>query len=223
MAKRSPNYVVILVLLLAATTITYWARLRPPIVIAGAHLNSLPTVLGRWSRQGQDGEVEKDILAGWGVSPDNFLIRTYANPRGDSVELLVVYKGLDRRGWHLSEMCFTGSGFNVTQGLAHVPYAGHTVSAVELVAVDSQTSARKVAVYLFACGKHTESSFLKQQASMALSRLRPPKYGWAYVRVTTPALGSEEDAMSSIRDFLKVASGPLVKALTCPPGFATGR
>ena len=217
MAKRSPNYFVVLLLLAVATVITYWARSRPPVIIAGADLKSLPTVLGRWTRQGLDGKADKSVRGGWIVTQDHFLMRYYSSPEGGNVELFVVYKGLDRRGWHLSEMCFTGSGYNVSQSLTEVPFAGRTVSAVKLVAVYPDTASKQVAVYLFVCGKRTESSFLKQQTSMALSRLRPPKCGWAYVRVATTALGSEADALKDIRGFLRVASAPLAKALSSAP------
>ena len=223
MAKRSPNYIAVLLMLVVATGVTYWARTRPPIVPTGADLASLPVHIGEWSRNGKDWAAEKDVLDAWIVDAKDFLTRTYVAPDESSMSLMVVYKGLDRRGWHLSEMCFTGSGYNVTQSLTQVPYAGRNVSAVKLVAVNPADGAKEIAVYLFAQERRTESSFAKQQMSMALTRLRPSKYGWAFVRVTSPVTTSEEDTMRRIREFLQAASGPLVKALTTPPQRAASR
>lgn len=217
MPNRSPNYIVVLLMLVVATGVTYWARTRPPIVLEGADLASLPAHIGEWSKVGEDWTPEKDVLDGWIVGSKDFLSRTYEAPDGSGMSLMVVYKGLDRRGWHLSEMCFSGSGYNVTQTLSEVPYAGRNVSAVKLVAENPTEGTKDIAVYLFAQERNTESSFARQQMSMALSRIRAPKYGWAFVRVTSPVTMSEEETMARIRDFLRAASGPLVEALTNPP------
>jgi EpsI family protein len=223
MAKRSPNYVLVLLMLGVATGVTYWARTRPPIVPTGADLASLPVHIGEWSRDGNDWVPEKDVLEGWVVDAKDFLTRTYVAPDGSSMSLMVVYKGMDRRGWHPSEACFMGAGYNVSQSLTDVPYAGKNASAVKLVAVNPTEGTRDIAIYLFAQERRTESNFVKQQMSMALSRLRPSKYGWAFVRVTSPVTTSEEDTMKQIREFFQAASGPLVKALTTPPRRAASR
>jgi hypothetical protein len=223
MAKRSPNYIAVLLMLVVATGVTYWARTRPPIVPIGADLALLPVHIGEWSREGNDLDPGKDVLGGWIVDAKDFLTRTYVAPDGSSMSLMVVYKGADRRGWHLSEMCFSGSGYNVTQSVTTVPYAGHNASAVKLVAVNPTEGTKDISIYLFAQDRRTESNFAKQQMSMALSRLRPSKYGWAFVRVTSSVTTSEEDTMRGIREFFRAASGPLVKALTTPPQRAASR
>jgi len=216
MANRSPNYALILIMLLASTVVTYWAEARSPVALTCADLSTLPATLGHWIRLGEDSRRAQDVLKAWNVTEENFLIRNYVNAEGNKVELMVVYKGLDRRGWHLSEVCFSGSGSNVRQSVTHVPYAGRTASAVKLVAEDANTGLKVVSVYLFACGKNTEASFTRQQGSMLLSRIHPPTDGWAFVRVTAEVVTSEDDALASIRDFFRVASGPLVKAMTLP-------
>jgi len=217
MAKRSPNYVLVTLFLLLSTGITYWAQARPPVVPVDAAPASLPAQVGEWSKTGADWTPEKDVLDGWIVDARHFLSRTYIAADGSEMSLMVVYKGLDRRGWHLSEMCFSGSGYNVVQSRTRVRYAGRDVSAAKLVATNSTDNTKEIVVYLFAQGRHTESNFAKQQMSMALTRLKPSRYGWAFVRVTSPVMTSEEDTMNRIRDFLAAVSEPLVKSLTTPP------
>lgn len=217
MPNRSPKYVLVFLVLLAATGITYWARTRTPVPPNRADLMALPTQIGQWVRDGKDYDIENEALDGWRVAPRNFLMRDYVNPRGVRMSLMAVYKGHDRRGWHLSEMCFSGAGYNVTQSRTKVPYAGRMVSAVKLVARDQNTGTKEIAVYLFAQEKHTESDFVKQQMAMTLSRLRPSKYGWAFVRVTSTVADSEQETMGQIRAFFDTASGPLVRALANPP------
>ncbi len=214
MHKRTPNYILVLVLLLASTCITYWARSRPALAAANARLQALPTKVGAWSREGKDWKPEKNVLEGWLVNPDSFLSRTYVDKDGTRMALMLVYKGRDRRGWHVSEMCFSGSGYNVDQSITAVPYAGRNVNAVKLVAEDQNLGEKQMAIYWFAQGRKTESSFLRQQVDMALTRLRPSKYGWAFIRVTSPVVSSEEKTLGQIRSFIRTMSDPLLCVLT---------
>ncbi len=214
MAQRTPNYTLVFVLLLASVAITLWAHTRPPVVISTADLGSLPAQIGNWQKSAPDGVLGKDVLDGWGVTAQNFLMREYADPDGNVVSLMLIYKGLDRRDWHLSEMCFSGSGYNVHQSTTTVPYAGTKAGAVKLVAEDFRLGVKVISVYWFAQGARAESDFVKTQASLALSRINPPKDGWAFIRVSSDVTSSEEDTMRQIRDFVKSASDPLLECLT---------
>jgi EpsI family protein len=213
MPKRSPNYILVIVMLVAAMCLTYWARSQPVTKLNPADLSSLPTTIGAWTKNGDDASPDEDTLKGWEIKSQDFLKRTYLGPDRVPMELLVIYKGLGRRGWHMSELCFTGSGYNVTQSYTNVPYAGRSVRAVKLLAQQNGSSPM-IAVYMLVQGKAVESNFMKQQVRMALGKLHPSKDGWAYVRVTSPVVGSEEGTMKSIRGFLSAASDPLLKALT---------
>lgn len=222
MPERSPRYSLVILMLVVALCLTYWARLRPAVALHGADLTLMPTRLGSWTQVGADLKPDEETLSGWSIQPRDFLMRTYASPDGASIELLTIYKGLDRRGWHMSEMCFTGSGLNVKQSNITVQYAGKDIPAVKLLAEDHRFDTSMVTVYLLVQGTHGETNYLKQQLVMALSRLSQPKEGWAYVRVTCPVSTSEEDAMQHIRDFLKHASVSLVTALATPAGGSSG-
>lgn len=213
MPKRSPNYILVMVMLVAAACATHWARCQPITELNPAELSLLPGTLGAWTKIGDDATADPDTLKGWEISGRDFLKRTYRSQDRAPIELMVIYKGLNRRGWHMSELCFTGSGYNVTQSSVVVPYAGRNVGAVKLLA-EEDGATPLVAVYMLAQGKSVESNFMKQQAGMALGRLHPSRNGWAYIRVTSPVVESEEQTMKSIRAFLSAASGPLVKALT---------
>jgi EpsI family protein len=212
--KRAPNYIAVIIMLLAAATITYVVRCRPAMAISGADLKYLPKQMGEWIQAGPDRQQSKTVLDAWYVNADNFLTRTYTNPDGAVVDLMSVYKGSDRRGWHLSEMCFNGTGFNVTRSYTAIPFAGKSAQAVKLVALNKNTGHKIIALYVFVNGKHVEASFAKQQIAMALARLRPSKYGWAFVRVTGDVISSEQETIDQLRKFLAAASGPLGDALT---------
>lgn len=214
MVKRAPNYCLVLIILVVSTVITYWAHSRPPVPLANADLSSMPMTISKWHADGPDGDPGKEVLGGWLVSRESFLMRDYVDDYGNQMSLMLVFKGHDRRGWHLSEMCFSGSGYNVTQTRTNIPYAGKNAPAVKLVAEDTNTGSKVISVYWLAQGKHTEANFAKQQLSMALARLHPSNEGWAFIRVTSNVFGSEEETMKQIRSFIKSASDPLLRAVT---------
>lgn len=214
MDKRAPNYLALVIMLSVAAGTTYWARTRPATALVKADLKSIPAIIGDWEQVGPDGKQDRDVLDGWLVTADNFLTRDYASPDGAALELMVVYKGCDRRSWHLSEMCFSGTGFNVNRNYTDVSFGGRKARAVELAATNKNTGRTMIALYFFVQGEHVEASFARQQAAMALARLRPSKYGWAFVRVTAEVVSSEQETLSELRRFIAGASGPMIEALT---------
>ncbi len=216
MAERRPNYVAVALMLLLTIVITYWAQTRPPIVLVRSNLASLPASIGTWRTEDSSVGLDKDSLEAWGVSRDEAIKRVYIDEDGTPLELLVIYKGQNRRGWHVSEMCFGGSGYNVKQETTRISYAGADHSAVKLVVQDPNNGLTSLSVYFFAEGPDTESNFAVQQLKMAANRLRPSEYGWAYVRATSPVIVSEQVTEDKIRSFFATVSDSLFAALTTP-------
>lgn len=215
MAKR-PNYAAVVLILLASIAITCWAHTRGAISQADSNLASLPKHLGSWTSDDRPIEFDKQSLEGWNVKTEDSLKRVYIDDYGTPAELMVIYKGHDRRSWHVSEMCFSGSGFNVKQSTIKIPYAGRDISAVKLFVEEPNTGLQSVSVYLFAQGAHTEYNFTVQQLKMVLNRLHPSREGWAYIRVTSPVLISEKDTEDKIRRFFAAASEDIVRSFTAP-------
>jgi EpsI family protein len=139
-----------------------------------------------------------------------------------SLGLLVVYRRYGRRDFaHRPEACYPAAGWEITgKRSTRVPYAGKNVDAVEVAA--RRGDVREVVVYWFASGRRTEANYIRQQVTMALDRLRPHKYGWAFIRVNSRVTVSEEATLSDIRRFLRTASGPLFTALTRSQSRSSG-
>lgn len=118
---------------------------------------------------------------------------------------------------------YTAPGWEIVEkGYTDIPYGGRSVRAVKIVAELGYE--REVILYWFASGGRTEASFVRQQFTMALDRLRTQKYGWAFIRLNSPVLDfySDEETVEHIRDFLRDASGSLVDVLTSPEVAQTG-
>jgi EpsI family protein len=210
MDQQTPKYWLVLVAFIVACAATFWIKLKPVEARFSADLASLPMTIGSW--QGEtapvDAEVEKSLEA------DGLISRIYTGEMGDTVQLLVVYRKYGRRGFvHRPEMCFPAAGYEiVSKSLTTVPYHGRKVQATKIIAQKDGGSV--VILYWYASGERTEASFVKQQVWMAMDRLKPYKYGWAFIRVTCPVVYSESDTMDRLQDFLSAASRPLTNTLT---------
>lgn len=211
MVKRTPKYYPVLIMLIISTAITYWIHSRPVKVLYTANLAALPANMNGW--HGKDAKL--DASTKQALDADEVLSRNYINQSMDAgLNLLVVYRKLGRRGFaHRPEMCYPAQGWEIiSKSYTTVPYGGKDVQAVRVVA--QKNDEKDVIIYWFASGRKVEASFVKQQLWMALDRLQTRKYGWAFIRISSPVIISEDDTMKQIRSFVKSASNPLIGTLT---------
>lgn len=210
MDKQTPNYKLVLAVLILACMLTYWARFKPVRVLFTADLDSLPKTIGAW--KGRDLPIEKSIRDI--MNADKLLSRVYVGPNPDyPVTIWIVYRKFGRREFaHRPEMCYPAAGWEITRKrYITLPYGGREVQAVEVVATRELDT--EVIVYWFASGDRTEANFAKQQIIMALDRLRTQKYGWAFIRLNIPVVDTEQNAINQLRSFLNAASTPLARVL----------
>jgi EpsI family protein len=193
-----------------ACAVTYYISFKPVQAVFDADLNSLPMRLDSW--QGRDLPLDAETRKILGA--DEVISRSYGDDLPDDVSLLVVYRKYGRRDFaHRPEMCFPASGYEiVAKRHAKVPYGGRDIDAMQVVA--QKGDERVLILYWFASGGKTEANFAKQQLWMALDRLTPHKFGWAFIRLTCPVYYSDEDTMRRVRGFMSTASRPLEDALT---------
>lgn len=210
MVQQTPKYGIVLAAFVVACAVTYWIGLRPVPAIFDADLKSLPMKLDSW--QGSD--LPLDAVTRRILGADEVISRSYTDELPEPVNLLVVYRKYGRRDFaHRPEACFPASGYEiVVKRHAKVPYGGKDVDAIQVIAQKEEE--RVLILYWFASGGKTEANFAKQQLLMALDRLSPRKFGWAFIRVTCPVFYSDEDTMQRIRTFMSTASRPLEDALT---------
>ena len=210
MDQQTPKYGIVLLAFAVACALTYWIRLKPVPAVIDVDLGGLPITLGDW--HGEDAAVDEETRKGIGA--DELVSRIYSDGSLDDVALLVVYRKYGRRGFvHRPEMCFPAAGYEIIgKGHTKVPYGSRDVDAIRVVA--QKEGDKVVILYWYVSGERTVADFARQQLLMALDRLSPHKYGWAFIRVTCPVLYSEEDAVERMRSFLNVTSGPLKQTLT---------
>lgn len=211
MVKSKPSYILVFTMFILTASATHWMHTRPMETLLDANLNALPMNIGAW--HGENAEIDNNIKGA--LEADKVLFRTYSRTDAeDALALLVVYRKYGRRGFaHRPEMCYPAAGWEiVSKRRTSVPYGGHNVQAVEVIA--QKNYERQMIVYWFASGHQVEANFVKQQVEMALDRLRPRKYGWAFIRISSDVEFSDADTLRGIRSFMRKASHPLMDTLT---------
>lgn len=211
MAKQTPKYGLIFSMFVVAAALTHGARLMPNQARFTADFSTVPLNIGQW--EGQDSEISEEVRKG--IEADKVLSRVYTRPDSDYyMGLLVVYRKYGRRGFvHRPEMCYPAAGWEIVKnGLTEVPYMGRKAPAVKIIA--ERDYEREMVVYWFASGDRLEANYIRQQFRMALDRLVPEKYGWAFIRINCPIISTEDEALKEIRKFVRQVSYPLTKALT---------
>ncbi len=210
MAEQKPKYIVVLLMLVAAGIVGCLIRSQPAEAKFSADFTSFPKRIGPY--RGTDQLIDKQTLAD--IDADSYLCRIYSEPGSDQyLQLLIVYRKYGRRGFvHRPERCYPAQGYElVTQGYTTVPYNRKRVGAVKITA--RSESDRQLIIYWYASGERTQANFIWQQLAMALDRLQPRKYGWAFIRLSVSMPNSEKDALAQAGRFLQDADKPLTTCL----------
>ena len=113
MAERSPNYILILAMVIFTAIVSYWVRESPSQVLYQPDLAAIPRHLGRW--EGKDLDLTKEVLDM--LNADAVLSRAYTdNHYGTQVGLLIEYRKYGRRDFiHRPEECYPNAGWEIVE------------------------------------------------------------------------------------------------------------
>ena len=217
MAYRSPNYIPVIVMMAVALVGSVAFARKPDNITAKANVSEIPTQRGDWKLY-RTIDLDENVMAQ--IRAHSYVDREYTNRSGQRVELLVVYRRYGRREFaHRPELCFPAAGYTITyKGKTTLPYAGREVPAVHLKA-NGQVGRTNLS-YFFASGKKTEEDFLQQQLWMAFERLIPNKNGWTFIRLQSPTVTTDEDALAAQKDFMRTFA-PAIEAVITTDGTPT--
>ena len=155
------------------------------------------------------------------LGADSYTLRRYVNLKTkQQVELYVIYRRYGRREFnHNPDQCFPAGGYRVIKrDTAMLPYAGVDRPVVHMLFDGSHVERNDgkegvpdaTVTYFFASGERTEHVFLKQQMWMATERFVPNRNGWTLLRLNSPKITTDEDALAAQVDFMK-AFGPSIR------------
>jgi len=225
-AAYTPRYTFLIGLMALVAAASLWVSRKPDPNVAVADVTQITQQAGDWSAVGDipiDEVTMKQILA------DTYVQRRYVNSKGQSVDVLLVYRRYGRREFaHRPELCFPAAGFNiVSKDRKTLPYAGRDAEVVHLYAdgtrvqrADGGSGLPNTTIsYFFASGDRTECDFLRQQVVMAFERVIPNKNGWTFVRLTSEVPDGSDDAqmLAAQQDFMR-AVGPSIREVITTDG-----
>ena len=223
----TPHLLPIAVATVSVGILGLWLGSRPPVQATPADVQQIPRAVGSWKAVA---DVPADDATLKQIAADSHVNRRYAREDGQLVDLLVVYRRYGRREFaHRPDQCYPAGGYvGVRQSTTTLPWAGRNDPAItwlfdgtHVLRADGGSGVPMTTVsYFFVSGNRSESDFLRQQIWMALERIMPNKNGWTFVRLSSPRVTTDDDALAAQQDFLRTMEGPIRKVITTDPATA---
>lgn len=223
--EGAPPRLILLGGMMAATlAFALFASARASFKAPVADVRAISSELGRWTCP--SGDMSDPALA----EADSYLIREYVRDDGQQVQLLVVYRRYGRREFaHRPDQCFPAGGYiELKKDTTTLAWAGRDDKAVHML-FDGKEVMRTDGVkglpvatvsYFFVSGNRSESDFMRQQLIMAGERLFPNKNGWTFVRLVSPRVTTDDDALAAQKDFMKTFEKDIRTVITTDPETA---
>lgn len=138
----------------------------------------------------------------------NLIMRNYTNPKGDSINLYIIYSQDNRKVAHPPEICMQGSGATVTNKTSI--NITDSIKATELII--EKNIAKELVVYWYKVGKINTNVYLKQQIKQVTDKIRGKSSSIALIRVLSNIEGNDKEAaLDKIKTFCKLIEPLLEK------------
>lgn len=161
-------------------------------------IRELPRQIGEW--RAEDLEVTErayEIL-----ETRNLISREYRNPKGETLNLFVIYSETNRRVCHPPVVCLIGSGATVTRDAkGTLSLSDRTIPVNHLVVESAGQS--KLVLYWYMLGKEFTEDYFTQQFRWVLAQATGKGPGGALVRIIAPMSGSEEETLEGLSRFVR--------------------
>ena len=168
----------------------------------------LPMMLGSWA--GQEVPVEdyvKQIL-----ETDDVIQRNYTNPLMDNipVQLAVVFSSNNRRVAHPPEVCYRGSGWEVTRKQT-LQLEG--LPDLKRLIIESGASNKDLVIYCYKVGDRITSNYYHQQYNIVVNQLMRRATASSLIRFSSPIRDSEAETERRIINLIRLMLPEIKKTL----------
>jgi EpsI family protein len=217
--SKKPNLTALIVILAFSFMLSVFLQTKPSDAgISNANIQNIAYESGDWKCINED---FSDTSLMQQLGADSYTLRQYVNLKTKQrVELYAIYRRYGRREFnHNPDQCFPAGGYRVIKrDTAMLPYGGVERPVVHMLFDGShveRTDGKEgvpdaTVTYFFASGERTEHVFLKQQMWMATERFVPNRNGWTLIRLNSPKVTTDEEALASQVDFMK-SFGPSIQ------------
>lgn len=140
------------------------------------NVTEFPKKIGQWSSTDIPiSESDYEIL-----ETRNLIVRDYKNPKGESVQLYLIYSEDNRKVSHPPEVCYMGSGVTVADKTQ--TRISDSVTANKLLV--EKEHARQLVVYWYKAGGLNTDKYLQQQLKVVADRTFGKRTSGALIRMT---------------------------------------
>jgi EpsI family protein len=159
----------------------------------------LPLVIGSWI--GQELPVEGYVKAI--LETDDVIQRNYVNRLNNKtpIQLAVVFSSDNRRAAHPPEVCYRGTGWEVTDKKIIEPEG--LPPMVRLI-LDGGGGKRDMVIYFYRAGTRITANYYRQQYNIVVNHLLRRAASSALVRFSSPIVRSEGDTERDLADFIRL-------------------
>lgn len=192
------NGIVASILLLTVGTISFRFYQMQRLEKDSRDIRHLPMSFGEWSAKELTlTEREYEIL-----ETRNLVSREYRNPKGEQMNLFVIYSETNRRVCHPPIACLIGSGATVTHNSKR-PFSLSNQDLPVNYLTTRDGDKRYVVVYWYMLGREFTEDYFTQQIRWVLRQAGGKGVGGALVRIITPLSGTEEETVERVRRFVE--------------------
>lgn len=213
MEKDEFRYWLAITLLLAGSIYIHFLPHGEGASLGAVKLSSFPSQVLDWT--GEDLPFNPEVRDELGV--DDYLLRSYMDPRGRSVFLYVGYYRSQRKGKgiHSPKHCYPGGGWSlVEKGLERLRVEGGGELAVTKLIFRKKQVLEVVLYWFQSRGRIINNEYL-QRGYMVLDAILHNRTDGALVRVSATAQSSDTaQTLEMERQFVEAAYPHLVKHLS---------
>lgn len=180
-----------------------------------APLTTFPETIGPWRKVKDTSFTPSELQV---LKPTDYLVRRYANPAGEIVELYIGYHdgGQEAGPLHSPRNCLPGGGWHREESrTVALPTAqGDVPLASAVFALGPQ---RDLFVYWFMAGGESYADEFRFKAAHVLNSVLHSRQDSALVRVNVPLRADSQTAMETALSFLELAYPRIQHALPATP------
>jgi EpsI family protein len=212
MKKNSNQFTLIIFTLIITSVLSWMLYFRQADQKDTVDINQFPKTIGTWTSTDipltQD---EYEIL-----ETKNAFVRLYTNSVDQSqVYLYLVYSQTNRKVAHPPEICYTGSGLNITEDVhATIPvqYQNLVIQANRLRLNKRDFS--QIVYYWFKIGDHFTSNYWKEQILIAVDSMLGKTQSSALIRVSANIKGGDTaKTISTLNSFINLITPQIFQYL----------
>lgn len=155
-----------------------------------------PMQIGRWTGEPTDVDQKTYEI----LETRNILSRTYKDPAGNAIHLLLVSSNKDRRVAHPPEVCYLGSNYIiVNEKESKFDFRNNSIPVKEFIAKsETRPDVEQHVLYVYKIGDRYTTNYYSQQLKFALDHISHSESKIFLIRLSAPVADHFEEFLEQL-------------------------